>query len=104
VYFLLPLALAGYVVHAIAATGCRWRGLRDLLGRECVMAYTSLLLVYTATVSVLLEYGESERLKFIVEQPMWAFFLGMAHLSLHRLRRHRPGDVEPGPALVPRQG
>ena len=42
------------------------------------MFFAGLVIVYTTLVSIAFEYGENDRFKFVVEQPIWVFIVAVS--------------------------
>jgi 4-amino-4-deoxy-L-arabinose transferase-like glycosyltransferase len=87
-FYLLPAALAVFLIGGVRAAGLRPARWRALARRHGAALFLWLLLAYTTAVCVMLDYGENHRLKFIVEQPMWAFIVGAAYLGVRWIRAH----------------
>lgn len=77
-FYVFPAALLAYIVAVLWSVRWRHQRLLHYLREEAVPAYVAVLLVYTTAVVCAIEAGENHRLKFMIEQPLWAFVLAMA--------------------------
>lgn len=79
VALLLPLTLMLYVLHIVRQCGVSPSRWFLYIQSNAPMIFAAFLIFYTVLVSSLFEFGENERFKVLVEQLMWAFFVGVAY-------------------------
>ncbi len=80
-FVLLPLSLLGYASSLV--TKIRSFGWTSIVQSDAPMLLTAMLIFYTMLVGCMMEYGEQDRFKFLVEQPMWAFIVAFILRIFH---------------------
>lgn len=72
-FALLPISLLLYSGQFIARCAhYRWN-LQRASQADCFMLWCFAIILYTTVVACTMEYGENERFKFLIEQPIWVF-------------------------------
>jgi hypothetical protein len=79
IFFLLPVSMVFYFIIPIRTCGISASKWFDYIRADTVLFFAALLILYTTIVSCVFEYGENDRFRFLVEQLIWAFIIGVAY-------------------------
>ena len=92
-FFVLPLMVLGYLLSTVRRCKLRPGAWRQMISRDPAAAMAMFLIVYSATVCCMAEFGENMRSKFLVESLLWSVALGLA-VRLVQRRRLAGDDLE----------
>jgi hypothetical protein len=95
-FFLFPLALLAYASGVLRARGFSPRGWLEAIRADPAMAFAFVLVPYTIAVSCLLEIGENDRMKVLIEQLFYCFLIALVFRIVEARRRRLRAASEKG--------